>query len=279
MDDGQPQWSRETPWRQGHILCEKALAAFGLCHPVDAVATCAVVISHDCDLANDDLQVEPDVEIIVGRVVAATNGNFSWGKAPRTLHLPMQCNGAAVTVELVTTSKCLVPKSSLANFVPDGAFALDGEGLAVLRNWLSARYNRAAFPDAFVERMKKTKVDERIAKKLEPHGALISFVYFDLDGGRTLERPNGEPYELSIVLVYPPGDDSVASADAADKVAEAVKEACAARLSDKKAIVLKSCFAISEDDIPISQARVLTQWRLEHMTLKADGDQPGPVPV
>jgi hypothetical protein len=26
-----------------------------------------VVISHDCDLANHDLQVEPNVEIIIGR--------------------------------------------------------------------------------------------------------------------------------------------------------------------------------------------------------------------
>lgn len=277
MNDGQPQWSRETPWRQGHVLCEKALAALGLSHAADANATCAVVISHDCDLANHNLQLEPDVEVIVGRVVAAANGNFSWGKSPRTLHLPMQFNGAMVTVELVATDKRLMPKGELVGFKPDGAFALDGKGLAVLRSWLSARYNRAAFPDAFARRMDDTKVGEKIDKVVKPHGELISFIYFDLDGGRMLERPDGEPYELSIVLVYPPGNDPEASADRADKVAAQVKEACEARLGDKKAIVLKRCFAISEDDIPVSEARVLTQWRLEHMTLKADDGQPGPV--
>jgi hypothetical protein len=189
----------------------------------------------------------------------------------------MQRNGATVTVELVTTSKCLVPKSALAGFEPDGAFALDPKGVDVLRSWLSSRYKRAAFPDAFVRRMDKSGVSKRIAKKLEPHGALISFVYFDLDGGQAVERPEGEPYELSIVLVYPPGDDAEAAADTADDLAETVKEDCEAKLQDKKQIIIKSCIAISEDDLTVSRARVLTHWRLEHMTLKADGDHPGPI--
>jgi len=258
------------------VLCAKALAATGLRH-ADADATCVVVVSHDCDLANDDLDDEPDVEVIVGCVVSVPNGTFSWGKAPRTLHLLMQRNGAEDTVELVATRKRLVPKSTLADFEPDRAFALDGKGIDVLRSWLSARYKRAAFPDAFVRRMGKTGVSKRLAKKLEPHGALISFVYFDLDGGQAMERPDGEPYELTIFLVYPPGNDAEASADAADKLAEAVNEACEARLTDKTQIIIKNCIAISEDDLPVSRARVLTHWRLEHMTLKADGIHPGPI--
>jgi hypothetical protein len=40
------------------------------------------VVSHDCDLANADLNAEPDVVVIVGRVVTAADGNFS-GSAVR----------------------------------------------------------------------------------------------------------------------------------------------------------------------------------------------------
>lgn len=279
MEEGQPQWSRETPWRQGHVLCARACAALELLHHADAGATCVIVISHDCDLANEDLQAEPDVEVIIGRVVSAAHGNYSWGKSPRRLHLPMQHDGAMVTVELDATSKRLVPKSRLAGFEPNGMFILDGKGIDVLRSWLSARYKRAAFSDAFVRRMQTTKVDEKLAKKLAPHGMLISFVYFELDGGQMLERPNGEPYELSIVLVYHPGDDADSSANAADELAEAVQEVCQARLEDKTEIIIKNCIAISEDDIPVSRARALTHWRLEYMTLKADGKDPGPIPA
>jgi hypothetical protein len=210
-------------------------------------------------------------------MVPSPNGNYSWGKAPRRLHLSMQHDDASVTVELDATSKRLVPKSTLAGFDPDDMFALEGDGIAVLRSWLSARYNRAAFPDAFVRRMRKTKVDEKLAKNLEPHGKLISFVYFDLDGGQALERPDGEPYELSIVLVFHPGDDAEASADAAEALAESVQEACEARLTDKTEIIVERCIAISEDDLSVSRARVLKHWRLEHMTLKADGNHPGPI--
>lgn len=114
-----------------------------------------------------------NVEVIVGRVVPTANGNYSWGKAPRTLHLPMHRDGAVVTLELDATSKGNVTKTALPGFEPDAGFALDGEGSVVLRSWLSARYNRAAFPDAFVRRMRKTKVDVRLTKKLEPHSRLI----------------------------------------------------------------------------------------------------------
>jgi hypothetical protein len=118
-----------------------------------------------------------------------------------------------------------------------------GPGLVVSfgsRPRFHAVYRRAAFPDAFVRRMDKTGVSKRLAKNLEPHGAFISFVYFNLDDGRVLERPDGEPYELSIVLVYPPGDDAEMSAEMADDLAEAVKEDCDARLADKKQITIRA---------------------------------------
>lgn len=279
--NGQPnkKWTRDTPWRQGRVLSADAVEALGLKNPIDETATVVVVISHDCDLAIDNLNAEPDVEVIVGRRVDIQNGNYSWGKAPRTLHLTLARDGAPITVELVATSKRLVSKHEMAQHEPDSAMVLDGRGLAVLRGWLSARYNRTAFPDAFVERMRDAKLDGKLAKVLEPHGELISFMYFDIDDGQIVERPVNSPYQLSIVLVYPPGDDPDVTADAADKVVEAVEKICEQRLKAKADIVLKTCLAISEDDIPISQARVLMQWRLEHMTLKDDDDHPGPVSV
>jgi hypothetical protein len=277
MNEKPPKlWGRDTPWRQGRVLQAATVAALNLRHNIDQAAALVVVVSHDCDLANDNLDAEPDVEVIVGRLVEAANGNFSWGKAPRTLHLSMTRDGGLVTVELVATSKRLISKRELAQFEPDAGFDLDGQGLAVLRSWLGARYNRSAFPDPFVNRMAATKLDAKLAKTLEPHGALISVVYFDVDGGRIVDREEDSPYALSIVLVYPAGDDPEASADAADEVANAVQRMCEQRLASRMDIVLKNCLAISEEDLPVSRARVLLQWRFEYMTLRAN-DHPGPV--
>lgn len=274
---GQATWESATPWRQGHVLSAEALAILKLDVPKDGEPVC-VVISHDCDLANADPAVEPSVEVIVGRVLPAADGNYTWAKAPRTLHISIERSGAPLVVELVATQKQYVPKSAFAEFGPDAAFAMDAKGLAVLRNWLAVRYNRAAFPDTFVRRMSTTKVGEKLAKTLAPHGDLISFTYFDLDGGQMIERVDGDPYELSIVLVYPPGHSPDAAANAADKVVDAVQAMCDTRLKGNKDIHLKACFALSEDDLTVSRARVLTQWRLEHMTLKADSPQLGAPP-
>jgi len=272
---GPNQWSRETNWRQGSVLPVAAAQTFSFIEPGDANG-CVVVISHDCDLANANLDVEPDLEVIVGRIVPAADGNFTWGKAPRSLHYTAHRDGIPVVIELVTTSKRLVRKADLAPLSPDPAFVLDGRGLAVLRSWLGARYNRAAFPDAFVNRMQSTKADAKLAKALEGSGHLISLVYIDLDGGAQIEREAGDPYELSLVLVFSPGDDPVTAADSADELADEVEAAVRARLKDPKKLVLKACLAISEDDLTVSRARVLSRWRLEYMTLRADDEQLGP---
>lgn len=270
-------WTRETKWRQGHVLPSCATEHFGLSNATDAAATCVVVISHDCDLANDNLGVEPDVEVIVGRIVDKPDGNFSWGKAPRKLHYTGIRAGAPVTFELASTDKRSLPKAQLAPFDPSVEFAIDGTNLSVLRSWLASRYNRAAFPDTFVNRMKELKADQKLAKTLEGHGGLISFVYFDLDGGTNVERAQGDPYRLSIVLVYPTGEDAAESGDKADALAEQVGDLVQGRLDGHAdRIILEVCFAVSEDDLPVSRARLLTQWKLEHMTLKANEEQPGP---
>jgi hypothetical protein len=277
MPEQAPQWTRDTSWRQGHVLPPEAAASFGLTNGADAGSTCAVVITHDCDLANEDLDAEPYVEVIVGRTVASASGNFSWAKAPRTLHYPVQRDGVPATVELVATAKLALRKCDLAPFEPDRRFTLDGRTLAVLRRWLSARYDRAAFADSFVTRMRDAKADIKLAKALEVHGKNVSFTYFDVDKGELVERAEGDPYMLSVVLVFNPGDDPEAAADAADAAAEAVETALRGRLPDGgTSIRLEACFAISEDDISVSRARVLSHWRLEYMTHRAKDEQFGP---
>ncbi len=280
MPEQAPQWTRDSKWRQGHVLPPEAAAHFGLTNAADPDATCVVVITHDCDLTNDNLDAEPYVEVIVGRTVAAASGNFAWGKAPRTLHYPVHRNGAPATVELVATEKRALRKCALAPFEPDPQFNLDGQTLAVLRSWLSARYDRAAFADSFVTRMRDTKADAKLAKALEAHGKIVSFTYFDIDKGECVERAEGDPYMLTVVLVFNPGDDPDAAADAADAAAEAVEYALRGRLPEGgKSIRLEACFAISEDEISVARARVLNQWRLEYMTHRAKDEQLGPPAV
>lgn len=280
MDGMAANWTRDTPWRQGHVLTADAIQALGLSHPETPDSTCVVVISHDCDLANDALQIEPDVEIIVGRHLPKGDGNYFWAKAPRTLHIDVLQNDIAAVVELVATAKRFIPKQALAAFSPDPAYSFPGKSLSALRSWLGIRYNRAAFPDPFVDRLSQSKVDKRLAKIIEPVGNLLSAVYFDVDGGQEIDHSDGSPYEMKIVLAYPPGDDPEQAADEVEKLEADIQDLFSKKHFDQatgkwNGVALKQCMSISEDDLRVSRARLLTQWRLEYMTLKADEEQPG----
>lgn len=280
MDRVAGSWTRDTPWRQGSVIASDAIQVLGLVHPESPGSTCAVVISHDCDLANESLDIEPNVEVIVGRRLLKGDGNYFWAKAPRVLHIDVLQNGAATVVELIATAKCIVPKQALAAFSPDGSYAFPGKSLSALRSWLAVRYNRAAFPDPFVVRLSQAKVDKRLAKIIEPVGNLLSALYFNVDGGEEIDRSDGSAYDLSIVLAYPPGDDPQQSADKVQILETAIRDLFSEKYFDEatekwNGIALRICMSISEDDLPVSKARLLTQWRLEYMTLKADEDQAG----
>jgi hypothetical protein len=280
MDGMVTIWTRDTPWRQGHVLTTEAIEALGLSHPETPDSTCVVVISHDCDLANHDLQVEPNVEIIIGRHLPEGNGNYFWAKTPRTLHVDVLRDDAPAIVELVATAKGTVPKEALAAYAPDTAFSFSGKSLSVLRSWLGVRYNRTAFPDPFVNRLSQFKVDKRLAKIIEPVGNLLSAVYFDVDDGKEIDHSDSSPYELKIVLTYPPGDDPEQVALDVEKLEIEIVDLFEKKHLDQatgkwNGIALKACMSISEDDLRVSRARLLTQWRLEYMTLKTDEEQPG----
>lgn len=273
-------WLRNTPWRQSSVLTSDAARALGLANRERPQDTRVVVVSHDCDLANDDLRVEPDVEVIAGRSIDA-NGSLMWGKSPRTLHLGFRHNGAEITVELSNGEKQRVAKIELAAFAPDPAFSLDARGLSALRSWLASRYRRAAFPDRFVDRLRTHKLDAKIEAIMKAHGAAVSEVYFDVDDGRLLDRADGSAYQLGIVVACVAGTDPDASVQEAEVIEGKIDKAFRKQLFNENSlqwtdIRLMGCIAMSEDDLSLSRVRILTPWRLEHLSLKAQVDQPGP---
>jgi hypothetical protein len=268
-------WSRTIGWRQSHVLPADAIAGLGLAHEADTVV---MVISHDCDLANDDLEVEPSVEVMVGRRVPEANQSLTRTKSPRILHLEMTCDGVAACVELTATAKRLIPKSRLAAWRPDSRYRLNPTGLEILRHWLAVRYKRAAFPDEFDRRMRKvTKLAQSLDKIVKDVDLIVSAVYFRLDTFEERAPEDPTPYELTVVLAFEPGADPEQSDDQASDAAEKIRESFKKKCFDEKTgswkhIKLVDAVAISEEDLTVHRARQLHQWRLEHISLKPDAD-------
>lgn len=271
-------WSRDTPWRQGHLLGKDAIEALGLRNATAPSETLVIVASHDCDLAQAPAW-EPVVEVVVGRLVTDKDGNCTHAKSARKLHIEFA--GAAVfCAEFEATAKLCIDKHALNDFVPHPEAHLSPENQTIFQMWLASRYRRSAFPDEFERRLiKELKLHEKIAKAVKPHGELIAGVFFDVDEGAEVTRDGpDDTYTLDITILHSAVPDFDTAEKAADTAAKAIEKAFKDKLFDPtktwQYIELRSCDPVSESVMTYQQFKQLKRWRLEHISLAAEPQQP-----
>lgn len=273
------EWNRDTPWRQGHLLGKDAIEALKLCGEAEPNQTFAIVASHDCDLAQAP-EGEPVVEVVIGCLITNKDGNCTHAKNARKLHVEF-AGAAAFWVEFEATAKVNIDKLALNKFAPRTDVELSSENHAVFQMWLASRYRRSAFPDEFERRLtaKEFKLHEKIAKAVKPHGELIAGVFFDVDEGAEVSR-NGsdDTYTLDIIILHSADPDFDAAERAAETVAKAIEKAFKDKLFDStktwQHIELRSCDPVSESVLTYQQFKQLKRWRLEHISLAAEPQQP-----
>lgn len=271
------EWNRDTPWRQGYLLGNDAIDALGLRHAANPDQTIVVVATHDCDLAQDP-QFEPVVEVVVGRL-AVKDGNCTHAKNARRLHIEF-AGDASFWAEFEATAKVGINKLKLNQFSPRSDARLSSEDYAVLQMWLASRYRRSAFADEFERRLtKETRLAEKIAKAVKPHGELIAGIFFDVDDGEEITRAGpDDTYTLDITILHMADPDFAAAENAAQAAADAIEKAFKEKLFDPSKkwqhIELRFCEPVSESVLTYQMFKQLKRWRLEHISLAADPQQP-----
>ena len=274
---------RQFSWRQGDVITHEAAKALDLLASENDDQHFAVVVSHDCDLTAS-VDKEPDAEVIVSRQIDRLGGD-SYGKTARRLHIEYQSEEGPIAIELMATTKRSIAKPDLFATHPRKDIWLDGRGIGILQRWLASRYHRAAFPEAFENRLRTATIPgKRILLKqieivLADGGDRIRALLFDLDEGKDIERNGPEDvYQLGIVVLYDSIRDEAAAAQAAAQAAEKLEElfhtAFNTHDSGWENICLMYCDPISDNAITVAQREMLKQWRLEHMSLQEDPPQP-----
>lgn len=261
-------WSRNTRWKQGSVLAKEDFPKAGLAN--ESNADLAVAISHDCDIANDNIEAEPVIEFVFASIVDQQNGNYTHGKNPRTLHLLYDREGEAIVVELIASRKISIAKDVLAAIQPDRHYELDS--CLILQSWLAARYRRHALPNSLVDRLRE------VFRHIDKVGKQNSdgIVSFRLDYDPKDELPPEEPYELSINIVYITDDESYSTkAEAIAKDLTAKFPKLLDKTKDSGSVDLRRCNAVSEMEFTIRDMRETVEYHLEYLSYRTD--PPGPI--
>ena len=247
------EWKRDIPWRQGHLLDSDTIRALGMCNFQSPEKTAVIVVSHDCDLVQS-IESEPNVEVIVGRLAEKADGNFTYSKNARKLHLEISQGNQVVVLELVSTEKQSISKKVLLGADPDPDLKIGQRGLEILQRWLAARYRRAAFSDEFDHRLKNaTGMREKIRAILKRNGTHIDSIFFDVDNGEEVVH-NGidDPFKLVIYLVYGTETDEEVAISEAEQAAELIKKAFEEKCLKEQCwqwIELVECIAIADSSL------------------------------
>lgn len=226
-----------------------------------------VVISHDCDLASENLSVEPAVELIVASRLDEADGNCQFAKNPRRLHLMWEGQEQApyLVLDMKVLNKKQIGKNDLANYAPLGEYELPSTEKRILQSWLAARYKRQALPDSLQRRLGEIfKLLEKQGKR-STDGILGYWISFDPQEEITPE----EPYEFILSIVYT--TDVQGAGEIAESIRQTVEEKFE-RLVKKQGhgeVSLVECDSYSEEEFTLRDMRTHIEYRLEHISHKA----------
>lgn len=260
---------RDARWRQGAILRNPLAARVSRQLKLKLRDDeKLVVVTHDCDVVNGRLEHEPFVELLRIKPAAA-NGNATYGKNPRRLEFSVDVQGVAQQFEAVVHDRVRMARSVLASGQPDTTVIAD-DTRDLISEWLAKRYVRAAFPDAFNDRIAGQK--KAIEKALKKDGEYLSGIYLVLSSMEELSED--ELYTIAITGTMRVADyDDQARRVAADRALTALSAAVRAA----RGIIVEAVSLQSEDEFTLDDARIMLRWDYDALSWRHGGEMPPPV--
>lgn len=205
-------------WRQGSIVKHENIQRLLniACMPHEA-GLMLVVASQSCDIANNNLESEPCIELSIARKIHSPKGELTHNKNPRTLHTHLTSLQDSVIsedhIELRAFEKYPVPKESFLEISPDSDKVFEDKQLKSYVGWLSARYSRPALPTAFNNRVSKADPKGKLRKQANIGNEQLSGIYVEIFPDQEIEE--NEKYRVNLLGLLPArftGDKSTAEA-------------------------------------------------------------------
>lgn len=254
---------RALGWRQGSILpaalTEKLRQEGALRSDVD-LQEALIVVSHDCDLLNPSLEKEPFVEVLRASPRENDDGTLRHGKNPRRLVIDVNMGRKLKVFETSVHDRVLLDRRVLLDHRPDASRTIVRETVSLIARWIVKRYYRAAFPDAFNERLRPAH--RRFQNILSKGGSKISGIYLKLDEE---ELAPGQIYNVFAVATLPVEHYQHASTRGA---AQECFDALAAAMNDCEGVAVEDHHLVSEPDFSLDELKRLKRWDWDDLSIR-----------
>ena len=257
---------KELGWRQGSILPPALVTAISAdCNPDEEVY---IVASHDCDVTSANFESEPLAELLKVKLLVDKEGDGAlfYGKNPRRIQFELLIEGKGRIAEANAHDRFFVQREPLLDFEPDGERTCSPLATAQFSDWLSRRYVRSAFPDAFNDRIRP--VQRHLKKALSSQGQDITGLFAAMESWD--ELGDDEPYRFTIIATMTEDDYN-----------DAQKRLRAQKPLDKIEQKLDACGGIevtegmlaAEGNISLADYRLMKRFDLDYLSLRdEDGD-------
>lgn len=263
-------WMEEKGWLQGRIIHGNDLnyiRELGYQLGEDAVLIAA---SQSCDIANTS---DPYIEFSVGKILSEVNGNFTFNKNPRRLHLTFEHNIKgeirSFHTELLAHEKIQIDKDQFPqNIKPNNDFILTTHNMSIYVDWLASRYKRPALPTQFDKRFDEAWLKKKRVKKSELVSKYLIGIYIKLYPDIELVT---EPYNVQLLALVIPklsAEQLKEITDLLDQYVSAMKTA-KFNLDDTKAYEVKT-----EDKVSVATLKQFKRFNLDELSHKHDHPLP-----
>jgi hypothetical protein len=167
-------------WRQGAIVPASAeivgsirMVPFAQFDTLPDPPYWLVLVSQDCDIVCESIEVEPAVEVLVALPIARELERHRQVRHPRELHLTLEGDhGAQQPVSLQVRNRGLLERRLLLTHRPFTELRVASHSVDQISTFIGGRYTRVAYPAAFEDRMRRAKraligVFERYSTELQ----------------------------------------------------------------------------------------------------------------
>ncbi|MGD9108117.1 MAG: hypothetical protein PVI75_02995 [Gammaproteobacteria bacterium] len=220
-----------------------------------------VVISQSCNMLHDSLEDEPDIELLYLEKIDSIDGNYQYGKNPRKIHICIKHGKNKECYLCHIKNRIFIQRTILQDITPSKEYVVEKKVIDSLVNWIIKRYNRAAFPDAFNERLRKSK--KSIKDILEKNVDNVHGIFIQLEP--EIELDDDKNYEITLRLIFPSHIVTNEERKNLDNVLENIVDI----LSQNKGILVKDDYrAVSVNDISYGEMSAFDNWDYDHLSYK-----------